>query len=62
MIIYKVTNNINGKIYIGQTTKSLDIGKTYNSLNEADETKYLNKLLKKGNGECVWRKQKWKLI
>ena len=24
MIIYKITNNINGKIYIGQTTESLD--------------------------------------
>ena len=23
MIIYKITNNINGKIYIGQTTQSL---------------------------------------
>ena len=41
---------------------NLDTGKIYDSLNEADKTKYLNKLLKKGNGECIWRNQKWKLI
>ena len=25
MIIYKITNTINGKIYIGQTIRTLDI-------------------------------------
>ena len=57
-------DSIEDKNYRSDAKKviNLDTGKIYNSLNEADETKYLNKLLKKGNGECVWRKQKWKLI
>lgn len=25
MLIYKITNKLNGKVYIGQTTKTLDI-------------------------------------
>lgn len=29
MLIYKATNNINGKIYIGQTTKTLEERKKY---------------------------------
>ena len=48
MIIYKTTNNINKKVYIGQTVKSLDKRKKthlYKSTNASDN--YLYRAIRK---------------
>ena len=55
MLIYKITNTINGKIYIGQTKKSIDVRfKTHiykSTYNSGYNTKFYN-ALKKYNEKC----------
>lgn len=59
MIIYKVTNSINGKIYIGQTIKSLEYRK-YNHVGGArrNPATYFLRVLKKYGADSF----KWQVI
>ncbi len=58
MIIYKVTCLVNNKIYIGQTTKSLNVRKTghWNDLKRRNKTKtrFQRALLKYGQDNFIW--------
>ena len=57
-------DSIQDKNYRSDSKKimNLDTGEVFNSMNELDKSRYFHKLIKKGNGICVWRKQHWKLI
>jgi group I intron endonuclease len=56
MIIYKVTNTINGKIYVGKTTKSLDERKKSHlkSIRLNVKTKFYNAIRKYGVVFFIW--------
>jgi group I intron endonuclease len=57
MIIYKVTNKINNKVYIGQTTLSLDERRKYHykeSRRKNDTTYFHNALNKYHYEDFVW--------
>jgi group I intron endonuclease len=57
MLIYKVTNKINGKMYIGQTIKSLKIRKRNHlwcALNERDNYCFYNAIRKYGSESFDW--------
>jgi group I intron endonuclease len=53
MIIYKVTNKINGKVYIGQTTKSLDSRRKRHEW-EYKNYCFPNALRKYGKENFIW--------
>lgn len=56
-IIYKVTNKINNKLYIGQTTKELDVRITqhYNKMKiEKDNCYFYNAIRKYGKENFIW--------
>ena len=58
-IIYKVTNNVNQKVYIGQTTTSLEERKyrhIYRAENELDitHTHFINAIRKYGINAFIW--------
>lgn len=53
MIIYKVLNKINGKIYIGQTTRTLDKRKEEH-INSKDDSFFHQALRKYGNDNFEW--------
>ena len=60
MLIYKVTNNINDKIYIGQTVKSLSQRKSehkHRFLYENSHNKFYNALRKYG-----WENFTWEIV
>lgn len=59
-VIYKVTNKINGKIYIGYATnfKKRKSIHRYNYLNENENTSYLHKSMKKHG----WENFEWEII
>lgn len=58
MIIYKVTNNLNGNVYIGQTSKTLEERRSKHekeSLTENRKTvKFHNALQKYGFENFTW--------
>ena len=58
MLIYKVTNNINGQIYIGQTTLSLEQRKYKHEQESRSKyrktIKFHNALLKYGFSNFTW--------
>ena len=58
MLIYKVTNNINGQIYIGQTTLSLEQRKYKHEQESRSKyrktVKFHNALLKYGFSNFTW--------
>jgi group I intron endonuclease len=56
MIIYKVTNKVNGKVYIGQTSKELDERKTahYKSSRLGSNTNFHRALSKYGVSYFIW--------
>jgi group I intron endonuclease len=57
MLVYKVTNKINGKSYIGQTTKSLKIRKRNHlwcALNERNNYCFYNAIRKYGSESFDW--------
>ena len=57
MLIYKVTNKINGKMYIGQTIKSLKIRKRNHlwcALNERNNYYFYNAIRKYGSESFDW--------
>lgn len=53
-IIYKVTNSINGKIYIGKTTKGLDRRRSEHTRFIKPITAFQRALHKYGKNEFVW--------
>jgi len=56
-IIYKVTNKINGKVYIGQTIISLDIRRNshiYNAINNKDNFHFHKAIKLYGKDNFVW--------
>lgn len=58
-IIYKVTNRINGKVYIGQTTKPLSIRKSGHlskARNRVDNTYFHSAIRKHGEDNFIWKK------
>ncbi|KFZ26293.1 MAG: GIY-YIG catalytic domain protein [Candidatus Izimaplasma bacterium HR2] len=57
MIIYKVTNVVNGKIYIGQTTKTLQRRKTvhYCSARCGSDNVFAKSLMKYDKNEFKWK-------
>jgi group I intron endonuclease len=55
MLIYKVTNNINGKIYIGKTTRTLEKRKSGHLSNAKYNESYFHKALNKyGFDNFTW--------
>lgn len=57
MIIYKVTNKINGKVYIGQTIRSLKARKqnhVWNALNKKNNYRFHNAIRKYGSENFTW--------
>jgi group I intron endonuclease len=56
MIIYKVTNLINNKIYIGKTIQDLNLRKHnhYNQSLRGSQTKFHKALLKYNKSEFIW--------
>jgi len=56
MIIYKVTNTINGKVYIGKTTKALSDRKSVHlkNIRSGISTKFYNTIRKYGIDNFVW--------
>lgn len=57
MVIYMVKNKINGKVYIGQTTKSLDkriSGHLKESKNDKNDRPFLNAIKKYGIDNFEW--------
>lgn len=56
MIIYKVTNKVNGKVYIGQTSKELDERRKahYKSSRLGSDTNFHRALSKYGVSHFIW--------
>lgn len=56
LLIYKVTNKLNGKVYIGQTTETLAKRKSrhYQSCKKGDSTHFYNALRKYGKDAFTW--------
>lgn len=58
MIIYKATNNINGKIYVGQTTLSLEERKKYHKISSKTQDTYFYRAIRKYG----WENFSWEII
>lgn len=58
MLIYKATNNINGKIYIGQTTKTLEERKKYHKR----DSKRIDTLFYRAIRKYGWDNFNWEII
>lgn len=58
MLIYKATNLINGKVYIGQTTKSLEERKAYHKR----DAKRINTYFYRAINKYGWENFKWEIL
>lgn len=58
MIIYKITNTVDGKVYIGMTTTELDVRKPHINL----KRKSLSKPLYQAMREFGWTSFQWEII